>query len=769
MVVVDAALRAQEVLEVAAGEADGIAGGDGVLDVLAHDADDDRAGVVHSRTARVAVARVLGGVEREVQRDALGARLGVGNEGDVVKVGDLGAAVERAAAVAVGHGHAVVVQRALRGGGHGEGHVVEGDIGVVVVVFAAVAAGLRDLVHEVGEVGVLELDGLTGNTVVVDVVVLLVNGDGAAVGDVCRVRIGGGAGVGHHMEHALAVDKIVVIEVVGAGAGMGRVVDLGRPVGRGGRGVLSDNIVAGVAAGDLNGVAVSVAVGDRLGVLVGIGGADGGDGDLEGHIVGLVGGRVADAGGHSCAVLSGAERRTGTELKTAVRAADGVRGSVAISAVGDLRYSGDRLNRFIIEVADAGTVVQSSLGGGDKVAGVVGCRTAALDGSKCCFKNRAVHIDARLEGLAQVTDIDSDRSLRDAGDKLHSSLAVLTGGGRDLNGAGAAGEQIGDLCIGLLIFVAILDLELGLDALCSVDLVKGDGRVLHSDLIIAVNNGDRAAGYCRGLLLIRFIDLAGDGAEAAHGRARNVIDVLRSAGRNLVVVLIKPLVGDIAALADIVGRQREGTALENLFIRGGLARDGGGDGDGNVLHLNAELGFDGRARVVLGIGAGDGEGICVVAESDVEVRIARYAFFQFSSPLGALLAAVLIGDDLAGGVGAVQTAIALDVKAAGKCCVGCVALRVNHVHIRRIRRKFLGVSGTVGLRVRYGHRKRDLGIALAHTLDGDGIARYSTVKGGNCGVIADPGVSRLGRIDGILYGGGTLATERNACGRGGSR
>ena len=254
MVVVDAALRAQEVLEVAAGEADGIAGGDGVLDVLAHDADDDRAGVVHSRTARVAVARVLGGVEREVQRDALGARLGVGNEGDVVKVGDLGAAVERAAAVAVGHGHAVVVQRALRGGGHGEGHVVEGDIGVVVVVLAAVTAGLRDLVHEVGEVGVLELDGLTGNTVVVDVVVLLVNGDGAAVGDVCRVRIGGGAGVGHHMEHALAVDKIVVIEVVGAGAGMGRVVDLGRPVGRGGRGVLSDNIVAGVAAGDLNGV-----------------------------------------------------------------------------------------------------------------------------------------------------------------------------------------------------------------------------------------------------------------------------------------------------------------------------------------------------------------------------------------------------------------------------------------------------------------------------------------------------------------------------------
>ena len=171
---------AQVAEEVALVEADAVALRDGVLDVLAHEVDDDAAGVAHGRAAARGGAGIAGRVQGEVQRDGLRGGLGVGDERHAIEVGDLGAGVERAGGIAGGHGRAAIVQRALRGGGQGEGHIIEGDIGIGLGL-AGVAAGLSDLVHEVGEVALRELDGLTGHTVVVDVVVGLGHGHGAAV------------------------------------------------------------------------------------------------------------------------------------------------------------------------------------------------------------------------------------------------------------------------------------------------------------------------------------------------------------------------------------------------------------------------------------------------------------------------------------------------------------------------------------------------------------------------------------------------------------
>ena len=136
--------------------------------------------VTKDRAAARGGAGIAGRVQGEVQRDGLRGGLVVGDERHAIEVGDLGAGVERAGGIAGGHGGAAIVQRALRGGGQGEGHIIEGDIGIGLAL-AGVAAGLSDLVHEVVEVALRELDGLTGHAVVVDVVVLLVDADGAAV------------------------------------------------------------------------------------------------------------------------------------------------------------------------------------------------------------------------------------------------------------------------------------------------------------------------------------------------------------------------------------------------------------------------------------------------------------------------------------------------------------------------------------------------------------------------------------------------------------
>ena len=171
---------AQVAEEVALVEADAVALRDGVLDILAHEVDDDAAGVRHGRAAARGGAGIAGRVQGEVQRDGLRGGLGVGDERHAIEVGDLGIAVERAGGIAGGHGGAAIVQRALRGGGQGEGHVIEGDIGIGLGL-AGVAAGLSDLVHEVVEVALRELDGLTGHTVVLNVVVGLGNGHRATV------------------------------------------------------------------------------------------------------------------------------------------------------------------------------------------------------------------------------------------------------------------------------------------------------------------------------------------------------------------------------------------------------------------------------------------------------------------------------------------------------------------------------------------------------------------------------------------------------------
>ena len=298
---------AQVAEEVALVEADAVALRDGVLDVLAHEVDDDGTVVGSFRAAARGGAGVAGRVQGEVQRDGLRGGLGVGDERHAIEVGDLGIAVERAGGIAGGHGGAAIVQRALLRGGQGEGHVIEGDIGIGLGL-AGVAAGLSDLVHEVGEVALRELDGLTGHTVVVDVVVLLVDSE------LTVVELVIGAVLGHDPQRALAVDKVAVSQRVQVGAGGVGVVDglaaLGEISRNSGLVRRANNIVVGRVGGNLNIVTIGITVGNRLGILRLIGGADRGHSRGKGNgIAAAVGGM--DGAGEGCGADAGAGDRIG--------------------------------------------------------------------------------------------------------------------------------------------------------------------------------------------------------------------------------------------------------------------------------------------------------------------------------------------------------------------------------------------------------------------------------------------------------------------------
>jgi len=252
-------------------------------------------------------AGIAGRIQGEVQRDGLRGGLGVGDERHAIEVGDLGAGVERAGGIAGGHGGAAVVQRALRRGGQGEGHIIEGDIGIGLGL-AGVAAGLSDLVHEVGEVALRELDGLTGHAVVVDVVVLLVDGE------LTVVELVIGAVLGHDPQRALAVDKVAVSQRVQVGAGGVGVVDglaaLGEISRNSGLVRRANNIVVGRVGGNLNIVTIGITVGNRLGILRLIGGADRGHSRGKGNgIAATVGGM--DGAGEGCGADAGAGDRIG--------------------------------------------------------------------------------------------------------------------------------------------------------------------------------------------------------------------------------------------------------------------------------------------------------------------------------------------------------------------------------------------------------------------------------------------------------------------------
>ena len=359
--------RAQVAEEVALVEADAVALRDGVLDVLAHEVDDDAAGVAHGRAAARGGAGIAGRVQGEVQRDGLRGGLGVGDERHAIEVGDLGAGVERAGGIAGGHGGAAIVQRALRGGGQGEGHVIEGDIGIGLGL-AGVAAGLSDLVHEVVEVALRELDSLTGNTVVVDVVVLLVDGELAVVEPVI------GAVLGHDPQRALAAHKVAVSQRVQVGAGGVGIVDgltalreISRSSGlvRG-----ADNIIVGSTGGNLNIVTIGITVGNRLGILRLIGGADGGDGRRKGNgIVALVGidgtgeRRGADAGAGDRIGVVGAGGTTGP-LNIAVGTRTGVERNIANGCANTCSIQCGLRNRNEIVVRNIAVVIAVERDGG---------------------------------------------------------------------------------------------------------------------------------------------------------------------------------------------------------------------------------------------------------------------------------------------------------------------------------------------------------------------------------------------------------------------
>ena len=233
-------------------------------------------------------------MQGEVQRDGLRGGLGVGDERHAIEVGDLGAGVERAGGIAGGHGGAAVVQRALRGGGQGEGHVIEGDIGIGLGL-AGVAAGLSDLVHEVGEVALRELHRLTGHAVVLNVVVLLVDLKRAVV-ILAAVVAGSPVAVPRHdIQRALARGGVKVAGIKGnAGAVVG---GHSRQLSSGRRGAgLVDQRNAVIARGGGDGIVVGVADSrDGLRVLGLKGLAI--DGDNRNHDIHGIGGIIVS--GHS--------------------------------------------------------------------------------------------------------------------------------------------------------------------------------------------------------------------------------------------------------------------------------------------------------------------------------------------------------------------------------------------------------------------------------------------------------------------------------------
>ena len=372
---------AQVAEEIALVEADAVALRDGVLDVLAHEVDDDAAGVRHGRAAARGGAGIAGRVQGEVQRDGLRGGLGVGDERHAIEVGDLGAGVERAGGIAGGHGGAAIVQRALRGGGQGEGHVIEGDIGIGLGL-AGVAAGLSDLVHEVVEVALRELDGLTGHTVVVDVVVLLVDADGAAVEPIVGA-------LRHDIQRALAIDEVGVGQGIEIGSGSGGIVFLAAavvPVDR--LGVHTGNIVIPCAGGNLNVIAIGVAVSrDRLGILVGIGGRAGRYGNVKRNAVGLGNVRIGNAGDHGGGELCSADAGE-ICLEVEIAGAAGgivVRSSARADTVGggggNLRDAAEGIDG-LVGVGGAVGLVDGGLRGVNKITVAVVHRSAVLNSTE---------------------------------------------------------------------------------------------------------------------------------------------------------------------------------------------------------------------------------------------------------------------------------------------------------------------------------------------------------------------------------------------------
>ena len=343
-------------------------------------------------------------MQGEVQRDGLRGGLGVGDERHAIEVGDLGAGVERAGGIAGGHGGAAVVQRALRGGGQGEGHIIEGDIGIGLGL-AGVAAGLSDLVHEVGEVALRELDGLTGHTVVVDVVVLLVDGELAAI--VTTIGI-----LGNEPQRALAAHKVGVSQIVEGAAIILRTgqcpVRLGRLIGG------AENVIAGETAGDLNIIAVGVAVGDRLGILVFIGGRLRLDRNVESDGISAV-----------CSVdRSGEGRRT-------ERAAGDI---VGRGAVGGLRHGAVALSGNTVDVVDAG-YRNIDTGGGKSSARIPSERSrvirrgrTGLNGGRDGIRRSAV-VDGveKFVILALISDRNRNSCLTGSATGGHFTVAVNRG------------------------------------------------------------------------------------------------------------------------------------------------------------------------------------------------------------------------------------------------------------------------------------------------------------------------------------------------------
>ena len=250
----------------------------------------------------------------------------------------------------------------------------------------------------------LELHRLARHTVVVDVVVLLVDGEltaGVAVGGILC----------DEPQRALAAHKVAVSQIIKIVAIILKIVAiilrtgqcpvrLGRLIGR------AKNIVAGVAAGDLNIIAIGVAVSDRLGILVLISDLGGGNGNVEGE--GVSAAVCGNRSGHC-----GRTDNIAVRCKSIITIYDGGSGERTVVCDG-LRTNRNAANDFAVVIAVTGCTARSdcSLRSIDKFAvGVISIATT-LNRGKRSGKRITGNCDGRCRNL--FTHEDDIRSYGNA-------------------------------------------------------------------------------------------------------------------------------------------------------------------------------------------------------------------------------------------------------------------------------------------------------------------------------------------------------------------
>ena len=342
----------------------------------------------------------------------------------------------------------------------------------------------------------LELHRIADHTVVLDVVVLLVDGDGAAV----EFIIGS---LRDNVQRALAVGEVAVGQGVKAGAGSGGVVLIATaivPIAR--LIVHTGNIVILCVSGDLNVITIGVAVGgNRLGILVGIGGCSGLNRNIKGNAVGL-GGTGSSTGTH----IGGKLCRTDvgeTCRKGEVAGAGGVGvGSIASTdtvdgRVGDRSNTTQGINGLIVVCAAVIILVNGSLRSGDKIAVAVVHGSAVLNSAKGRFEKRAVDIDCLSVSLALENGRDSNGRIA-AADELHRCGVFSRRQARLSSScnAGIAGSKRVRYTFGDRF--AILNSENSRNTFHAIKSINGDRRRQNGKGVIASSNGDirsRRAGH----------------------------------------------------------------------------------------------------------------------------------------------------------------------------------------------------------------------------------------------------------------------------------